>query len=162
MDLEAARDELRSALAETVLSSDKGRAASGDRLRGARDVLIAHGIEVLGLPRSSPRSLDEIIGLAAAAPVTRSSRAFAVLLIHALGSDGVLPSRGPVDAVLRRYLERMLLNPLRRAGYPFDGTPYEKRQALARMHATIDEHLHPLEPSIPSWLHGPRATDRDQ
>ena len=51
-------------------------------------------------------------------------------------------------------LERALLNPLRRAGYPFDAAPYDKRQALARLHATIDEHLRPFEPSIPRWLHG--------
>jgi hypothetical protein len=43
---------------------------------------------------------------------------------------------------------------LRRAGYPFDGTTYDKRLALAGLHATIDEHLRMPEPSIPRWLHG--------
>lgn len=57
---------------------------------------------------------------------------------------------------MRSFLERVSLNPLRRAGYPFDGSPYVRRRALARSNATIDEHLRPFEPSIPRWVHRTR------
>jgi len=32
------------------------------------------------------------------------------------------------------------------AGYPFDGSAYDKRPALARLHVTIQEHLRRREP----------------
>jgi hypothetical protein len=53
-----------------------------------------------------------------------------------------------------RYLERVLHHPLRRALYPFDGSTDRKRLVLERLHATIDEHMRPLEPSIPTWIPG--------
>jgi hypothetical protein len=31
---------------------------------------------------------------------------------------------------------------------------------LALLHATIDEHLNPLQPSIPHWIHGAGPGDQ--
>jgi hypothetical protein len=144
MDIEAARDELAQA------------AARDPRLRAAHDLLIARGAEALQIPPHPGLTLDEIVRIAIDAPSTDARRAFAILLVHALGIPGLLPASGRVASDIRTFLERALLNPLRRAGYPFDGSSYDKRQVLARLHATIDEHLCPPEPSIPLWLHGLR------
>jgi hypothetical protein len=142
MDFDAARAELDAA------------AQSERRLRLAREVLIEYGIEAFRIPPHPGVSLDEVLRIAAGTPPDDGRRAFAVLLVHAVGIDGFLPARGETERHIRSFLEQALLNPLRRAGYPFDGTTYEKRQALVALHATIDEHLRPLEPSIPRWLHG--------
>ena len=123
-------------------------------LRGARDVLIAFGREALEVPPRSGLCVDDLVCLAAEAPPSEARRAFAVLLVDALGVPGLLPDRGDAERQIQSFLERALLNPLRRAGYDFDATAYDKRQALARLHETIDEHLRPLEPSIPRWIHG--------
>jgi hypothetical protein len=154
MDVDAARAELRRAL-NAARPDDR----TGLGFRAARQVLIDHGADALSLPRASGRSLDDIIGFAAAAALTPASRDFAVLLVHAIAVDGLMPGRGEAERLTRLFLERALLNPLRRAGYPFDGSPYDKRQALARLHATIDEHLSPPEPSIPRWIHGVGPAD---
>jgi hypothetical protein len=153
MDSEAIRAELIGVLG--------AGAPVEQRVRAARELLISRGMEALQIPPHPGIALEEIIRFAIAAPPTEPRREFAVLLIHALGIGGVLPTRGETERLLQSFLERALLNPLRRAGYPFHGTAYEKRQALAGLHATIDEHLHPLEPSIPRWLHGvgPRTGD---
>jgi hypothetical protein len=153
MDLEAARHQLDRA---TQAASPDNR---GDhRVRAARQVLVEHGVECLDLQRR--HSLEDILSIAAAAPITEKLRDFAVLLVHALGTVGLLPSRGQAEEWTRAFLERVLLNALRRAAYPFDGTPYDKRQALRSLHATIDEHRRPLEPSIPHWIHGVGPPDR--
>jgi hypothetical protein len=65
-----------------------------------------------------------------------------------------VPLRGETGQLIQSFLELALLNPLRRAGYPFDGSAYDKRQVLAGLHATIEEHLRPLEASFPWWLQG--------
>ena len=101
-------------------------------------------------------TLAEVLRAAVDAPPSEAGRTFAVLLVHALAIPELLPTRGQGAKDIQTFLERALLNPLRRAGYPFGGTAYDKRQALARLHATIDEHLRPPEPSIPLWLHGLR------
>lgn len=155
MDLEAAHAELTQALAAEVTSD---RASS--RLSAARQVLIARGAEALDLPGSSGGTLDEILGLAAKAAASQATRNFAVLLVHAISVEGLMPARGETERQTRLVLERALLNPLRRAGYPFDGSPYDKRQFLIRLHLTIEEHLRPLEPSIPAWIHGLKPVDR--
>jgi hypothetical protein len=153
MDIEAIRAELISAL-------DVG-AQVEQRCRAARELLIKRGIETLQIPPRPGIAFDEIIRGAIGAPPNEARREFAVLLIYALGIEGVLPGRGETERLIQSFLEHALLNALRRAGYPFDGSPYDKRQALAGLHATIDEHLRPLEPSIPRWLHGvgPKAED---
>jgi hypothetical protein len=146
VDLELARADLMHALqAET---------RSGARFAAAHTILIDRGQEAFDLPASGARSLHDIVRIAADAPPSRARRDFAVLLVHALGVSGLLPNRGEAEAAVRSFLERALLNPLRRAGYPFDGTPYDKRGFLAALHVSIDEHLRPPEPSIPRWIHG--------
>ncbi len=146
MDIDAARDALLAALTS---------AASGaPNFRDARVILIERGIDALRIPPHPGLTLDAVIKAADQAPATEARRAFAVLLVHAIGVAGLLPARGPTAAAVQSFLERALLNPLRRAGYPFEGSPYEKRQALMRLHLTIDEHLQPLQPSIPRWIHG--------
>jgi hypothetical protein len=151
MDCEAIRAELIGALDVT--------APIQQRVRAARELLIKRGAEALQIP--PPPVLDEIIRVAIAAPPTEARREFAVLLVYALGVKGALPIRGETECLIQSFLERALLNPLRRAGYPFNGTAYDKRQALAGLYHTIDELLRPIEPSIPRWLHGvgPRTGD---
>ncbi len=150
MDIEAARNELIRAAAADALA--------GTRFPGAHQVLVDSGIAALGLTPRPDLAIDAIVRIAIDAPRTEARRDFAVLLVHALGIPGLLPSRGPAATPIQSFLERALLNPLRRAGYPFDGSPYDKRQALARLHETIDEHLRPPELTMPRWLQG---TGRD-
>jgi len=146
MDIEALRAQLSAAL---------DAAAPGEqRVRSAREWLIKRGIETLQIPPRPGIALDEIVRAAIGAPPTAARREYAVILVLALGVEGLLPTRGETERLIRSFLEHALLNPLRRADYPFGGSPYDKRQALAGLHATIDEHLRPLEPSIPRWLHG--------
>ncbi len=152
MDIEATRTDLIRALNAT--------AGGGSPFRTARAVLIARGLEAPQITSRPGVALDDIIRVAAEAPPTEARWAFAVLLVDALAVPGLLPTRGQAANDIQSFLERALLNPLRRAGYPFDGTPYEKRQALARSHATIDEHLNPLQPSIPHWIHGAGPGDQ--
>jgi len=146
VDLEAARAALARAL-----GSHHPAATRAARFGAARAILLEHGIAALRVTRLS---LDEIVRAATPLPPSEARRDFAVLLVHALAVEGLLPARGEAERAIHAFLERALLNPLRRAGYPFDGTPYDKRRALAGLHATIDEHLRPPEPSIPRWLHG--------
>ena len=146
MDVEALRAALSDALDPT--------APGPQQVRAGRDLLTKRGIEALQIQARPGITLDEIVRIAIGAPITEARREFAVLLVIAIGIDGLLPIRGEVERQIRSFLEQALLNPLRRAGYPFHGTPYDKRQALAGLHATIDEHLRPLELSIPSWIHG--------
>jgi hypothetical protein len=142
--------------------TDLARAsAAGTNLNAARAVLIDFGTEAFGLPRSGARSLADIVRIAADAPPSRTRRAFAVLLVQALGIEGLLPNRGDAADATRSFIERALLNALRRAGYPFDGSTYDKRRFLAGLHATIDEHLRPLEPTMPRWLQGIVPPDED-
>jgi hypothetical protein len=153
MDIEAIRAQLSGTL--------DAAASMEQRVRAARELLIRRGIEAFQIQARPAIPLDEIIRAAIGAPPTETRREFAVLLVCALGIEGSLPTRGESERHVQSFLEQALLNPLRRAGYPFNGSPYDKRRALAGLHATIDEHLRPLEPSIPRWLHGvgPRTED---
>lgn len=148
MDVEAARVEMVRTF----------NAATPDA-RPALAVLIDRGTQALAIAPSNPLSLDDIVRIAMDAAPGEDRRDFAVLLVHALGLKGLLPTRGETERHIHSFLEHALLNPLRRAGYPFTGTSYEKRRALAGLHLTIDEHLRPLEPSIPRWLHGVSRPD---
>jgi len=154
MDVGAARAELAGAL-----ETDAAAGRTGSGRRAALGVLIERGIEVFRIPPKAGLGLDDVLRIGAEAESTRDRRDFAVLLVHAIGMDGLLPARGESERRLHSFLERALLNPLRRAGYPFDGTPYDKRRSLSLLHATIDEHLRPLEPTIPRWIHGVGPSD---
>jgi hypothetical protein len=149
VDLEAARLDLIRALDAHQTATT--RAAN---FAAARAILIEHGIAALRIASRSGLSLDDVIRAAVSLPQSEARRDFAVLLVHALAVEGLLPARGEPERAIHALLERALLNPLRRARYPFDGTPYDKRRALAGLHASIEEHLRPPEPSIPRWLHG--------
>jgi hypothetical protein len=146
MDIDAIRARL-SGMASVGAPADQ-------RVRAARKCLINRGVETLQILPRPGISLDEVIRAAIGAPPSEARREFAVLLVIAIGIDGLLVPRGETERLVQSFLEQALLNPLRRAGYPFDGTAYDKRQALAGLHATIDEHLRPFEPSIPRWIHG--------
>jgi len=149
VDLDAARADLARV---SRAAAPGGRA--GANLSAARAILIDFGSEAFGLAPSAARSLDDLLRVAANAPPSRPRRDFAVLLVQALGVESLLPHRGAAADAPRSFIESALLNALRRAGYPFDGSSYDKRRALAGLHATIDEHLRPLEPSFPRWLQG--------
>ncbi len=91
------------------------------------------------------------------APAGPARRVFAVLLVDALAVPGLLSvrsSQARLDRNIRALLERALPDVLLRARYPFGGDVDAKRRALIALHASIDEHLRPLEPSIPTWLSG--------
>jgi hypothetical protein len=151
MDLDMARAELELALRSPGADDDS-------RQRAARTVLIAHGSGFCP-DASGLRTLEEVIQAAAASPRSKARTDFAVLLVHAFANAGVLPARGAAEAAIRSFLESTLRNALRRAGYPFDATPYDRRQALARLHMTIGEHLRPLEPTFPGWIRGDALPD---
>jgi hypothetical protein len=130
VDHEAARDELTRAV--------EAAADRGSRSRAGLRVLIARGAEIQGIGTEgietggtgAPRlgsALDAILRAATAAPQSDARRAFAVLLVHALGVPELLPPRGETARLIQVFLESALLNPLRRAGYPFDGSAYDKR-----------------------------------
>jgi hypothetical protein len=156
MDLDAARSELTRALDAAASSAD-----SNAIMREARAFLIECGVEAIGIDPATVRSLDDVVRCAAAAPRGAGRRDFAVLLVHALSVDGLLPPRGAPERHIQAYLEHALLNPLRRAAYPFDASVYEKRRFLAGLHRSIDEHLRPLEASFPRWIQGPPGEDEE-
>jgi hypothetical protein len=153
MDPEAIRAELTGAHDAT--------APQEQRVRNARALLIKRGTEAVQIPLGPGITLDEILRNAIGKPPTDARREYAVMLVYTIGIEGVLPTRGETERLIRSFLEQALLNPLRRAGYPFDGTAYDKRQALAGLHATIEEHLRPLELTMPGWLHGSGSQGRE-
>lgn len=111
----------------------------------ARRFLVDQGNAAFGL---RALSLPAILRHGAEAPRSTVSRAFAVLLADAAAAGGILPTRGEDERALFAFLEMALLNPLRRAGYPFGAPVYDKRQALARIGPAIDEYLHPPGPTM--------------
>lgn len=152
MDFEQARRELDAALAsgpaETV----------ADRQRAARLVLMTRGAEALQIEASPTLGLPGLVGIAASAPATPDRRAFALLLVHALGVVGLVrqnaPRHGALDHDICRLAETAIASVLLRAGYPFNAATYDRIRFLEGLHATLDEHLRPFEPTFPPWLHG--------
>jgi hypothetical protein len=156
MNLKEARTEL------ALVSGPEVPAAA--RSRAVHEVLVRRGIEAFGISPRPGLGVEAIVRHAAdappsEAPPTEARRAFAVLLVDAIGAAGLLPLRGAFGSDVRRFLESAMLNPLRRAGYRFDATAYDKNLFLNSFYITIDEHLRPLEPSIPRWLHGVSPPD---
>ena len=124
------------------------------RARTVQRILIEQGRVSFAI---GPASLHQIIRHAAQAPQSAERRAFGVLLVHALRvKDAVRPrgSAAQFDRDVCTFVESALLNPLRRAAYPFSASTYEKMQFLSDLHATLDEHMKPLEPTFPPWLSG--------
>jgi hypothetical protein len=124
--------------------------------RAARQVLIAAGIEALGLDAATRPALADLIRAAATAPRTEARRAFAVLLVQALGVEGLVAGAksGGLDRDICAFAESALPGVLRRAGYPFGAETYERRRALDRLHARLDELLEPWEPTFPPGVQG--------
>ena len=122
----------------------------------ARQVVVAAGIDALGLDGTRRPALAEIIRAAVAAPRTEARRAFAVLVVAALGVEGLAAGshRGQLDRDICAFVETALPGMLRRAGYPFGAETYERRRALDRLHARLDELLEPWEPTFPPGVQG--------
>src|SRR5215469_1532210 len=102
-------------------------------LRAARRVIRDHGVNALQLPDHP--DLAAVLASAAAAHQTPQRQSFAVLIVHALGVNGLLPAQSAAD--ICRLIETSLPKVLIRAGYPFSGSTPEKLQSLARLHLTI-------------------------
>ena len=147
MDEEHARRELNAVLSAAELPAER-------RARALQRILIEQGRASFGV---GPASLHQIICHATQAPQSPERRAFAVLLVHALRiKDAVRPrgSAAQFDRDVCSFIESALLNPLRRAAYPFTASTYDKMQFLSNLHSTLDEHMKPLEPTFPPWLSG--------
>lgn len=147
MDQEHARRELDDVLMAADLSAER-------RARTVQRILIEQGRAAFGIATAP---LPQIIRHAIQAPQCSERRAFAVLLIHALKTkDAVRPrsTAARFDRDVCNFVESALLNPLRRAAYPFTASTYDKMQFLSGLHATLDEHMKPLEPTFPPWLSG--------
>jgi hypothetical protein len=147
MDQEHARRELDDVLLAADLPADR-------RARAVQRILIEQGRAASG---TGAVSLHQIIQDAGQAPQSSERRAFAVLVVHALKIKDAVRPRGNTaqfDRDLCSFVESALLNPLRRAAYPFTAPTYDKMQFLSGLHATLDEHMKPLEPTFPPWLSG--------
>ena len=145
------QEHARRALDDVLLAVD---GSAERRARAVQRILIEQGQAAFGI---GPASLHQIIRHAAQAPQSAERRAFGVLLVHALRSkDAVRPRGGAAqfDRDVCTFVESALLNPLRRAAYPFTVSTYDKMQFLSDLHATLDEHMKPLEPTFPPWLSG--------
>ena len=148
LNLAASLSELRRALDQV-----QGTESADAGLRAARRVILDHGMRALQIPGHP--DLAGVLKSAASAHQTPERHAFAVLLVHALGVNGLIPARSAGDAC--RLIETSLPKVLIRAGHPFSGTTSERLQSLARLHLTIDRLMEPLEPTFPSQLKGLHA-----
>jgi hypothetical protein len=150
MNLDEARHELDHALAATD-------ATPPQRFRAAQRILIAHGAAAVNVQPHAAPSLTGIIKAHLDQPNVPARRDFALLLIHALREPAAVRAKANAaqfDRDLCVFLESALLNPLRRAGYPFSASTYDKLRCLERLHGSIEEHMRPLEPTFPPWLSG--------
>ncbi|HUB10893.1 MAG TPA: hypothetical protein VMB34_02970 [Acetobacteraceae bacterium] len=152
MELEQARQEQAA-----LLATASGAPGAPDRLRAVRQWLVARGAEALRIDPVAAPGLPELIRRAASAPASAARRTFAVLLLDAHAVPGLLSSpasQARIERALCALLETALPHALRRAGYPFGRDLDARRRCLATLAASIDEHMRPLEPSIPLWLSG--------
>jgi hypothetical protein len=160
MDLTQARSDLARAVQDALAAPaavDRLGAQAGDRLGPVRQWLITCGATALGLDPVAAPGITDLVERAIRAPASPARRAFAVLLVDALGVPGLLTvrsSQARLDRAIQALLESALPDVLLRAGYPFGGDLEARRNALARLPTSIDEHLRPPEPSIPTWLSG--------
>lgn len=151
MDLAAARNELDQAHGPASVS--------GERRHAVQKILTKHGAAALGMEHAATLSLTGIIEHAQGMASTKARREFALLLVLALRDHTTVRPKSNTakfDRNLCNFIESALLNPLRRAAYPFGGSTYDKLRFLESLHATIDEHLQPPEPTFPPWLSGLR------
>lgn len=152
MDLAQARQDLARAVAAAAAAPH-----AAERFRAARQWLVRTGAEALRIDPATASGLADIVGHAAGAAPGPERRAFAVLLVDALAVPGLLSVRSSharLDRDICTLLESALPDVLRRSGYPFAGDVDAKRRSLARLAASIDDYLRPLEPTFPAWLSG--------
>jgi len=159
MDLTQARSDLARARSDLAHALEAGSTAAleADRVRTARQVLVASGAAALNIDPACAPGLADLVERVARAAASPARRVFAVLLVDALAAPGLLSvrsSQARLERDIRALVESALPDVLLRAGYPSAGDIDAKRRFLARLHASIDEHLRPLEPSIPTWLSG--------
>jgi hypothetical protein len=112
---------------------------------------------VANVQPNATRSLSDIIKSSLDQHNSPPRRDFALLLIHALREPAAVRAKANAaqfDRDLCAFMETALLNPLRRAGYPFSASTYDKLRFLERLHRSIEEHMRPLEPTFPPWLSG--------
>jgi hypothetical protein len=136
-----------------------GQAPGDERLRAARLWLAARGAAALPPDTAASPSLAVLLRQVATAPPNPARRIFAVLVVDALASPGLLAGTAPaarLDRAVCSLLEAALADVLRRARYPFDGDFDARRRALAALPANLDECLQPWEPTFPPWLNGLR------
>jgi hypothetical protein len=141
-------DEVRQAFARLLAAAERG---------AARQFLIARGARVLQIDVAAAPNLETIIGQMARAPASAERRLFAILVVDALGVDGVLDarsSRARLERAICALLEGALPDVLHRAGYPFDGDMDARRRVLATLQASIEAFLALPEPTFPGWLSG--------
>jgi hypothetical protein len=102
MDIEAVRTGLSAAM-DAVMPGER-------RIRAAREWLIKRGAETFQIAPQPGMALDLVIKVAIGAASTEARREFAVMLICALGIEGVLPTRGESERLVRSFLEQALLD----------------------------------------------------
>jgi hypothetical protein len=132
-------------------------------LHTARQLLLDCGVAALGIEPTSKLSLGATIRIGVTAPANPDRRSFAVLLVHAVGVDGLVRVRSQhadLDRDICAFVESALRHTLHRSGYPFDRQTYDKIRFLGRLGGTIDQHLKPLEPTFPAWLSGLAAGEK--
>ena len=151
MNLEQALYDLNHALDElTEPNAEK-------RIRSARQVLVVRGAEALGIEQPIGLSLHDVIRTGVNTSSASARRTFGVLLVHALGFEGLVAARshrGQFDRDLCVFMEHALPTVLQRSGYPFGGEIYQRRRSLERLHTTIHDLLKPLEPTFPPTVQG--------
>lgn len=149
-------DQAKHDLDRTLDPGGTGRVAPR-QLRAAWQLLSEQGAAALGMEPTPGLSLADVIAAAARARASPDRRCLALLLVHALGVDGVVrgrPRRGGLDRDICALMESALHTVLRRSGYPFEGATYDKIAFIERLHGTIEQHLRPPEPTFPGWLSG--------
>jgi hypothetical protein len=106
MDLEQALHDLNRAL-----QAVSAEAASPRRLQAARQVLISQGVAALATEPRTGLSLAEMIRIAVTEPPSPDRRSFAILLVHALGVDGLVQAGSPragLDRCICSFVESAL------------------------------------------------------
>jgi hypothetical protein len=155
MDLARARRDLANALAVDD---------AGDRSRAVRGLLVRRGAEVLQIDPALAPGLGPLLHHVSAAPAGEARRGFAALLVLALAVDGVLKvslSRPRLERAVCGLVESALPDVLWRAGYPYGAATESRCRFLFGLHATMEDHSQPLEPTFPGWLTGLQARRRD-
>jgi hypothetical protein len=150
MDVEAALRDLTAALA-----AGESERRGDVRLRAARQVLVDRCGAALEIGASTRLSVPAVIRLAVEAAAQPARRVCAVLVVHALAVPGLVPeaSAGDVCTLVESALPGVLL----RCGYPFGASLEARLRLLERLHATIAELMHPMEPTFPGWIQGLHA-----